>query len=515
MAVRRRRQQENDVEQSRQAAGNGHASGNGLAAPRVDTGGQPLRQPSPGAPRGAGRPVKIGIIGAGSAQFSLDIVGDLCLAAGFAGSQVTFMDIDEGRLLAIDRLARRYAAELGAELRFERTLDREAALREADFVVNTAAQSHAEEEAQRAVWEAHGYYRGVRIPDPNLGLMLAVARDVERLCPDAWLLQSGNPVFEGCTLMTRETGVKAIGLCHGFAGYRKVARILGLDPAEVAFEAPGVNHCIWMTQFRYKGEDAYPLLDAWIAAEAEAYWARPVAGFSDTHLSRAAIDLYRLVGLLPIGDTPRFGGSQYVSDWWRHTDLETKRRWYGDLGGFDSEIGWQAYLEKVGANLDRIARATADEATPVTEVLPPRVSGELIVPIIDALANDRAGVFQVNVPNRGALPGIADDVVVEVPALVSRGGVQPLRLDPLPRGLMNRVLLPKILEMEINLEIFQTGDVRVWFHQMMLDHRTRTPEQAVAAMRAVLDLPFNARLRERFGDPAEALALMAPAPVGA
>ena len=72
--------------------------------------------------------------------------------------------------------------------------------------------------------------------------------------------------------------------------------------------------------------DAYPLLDAWIRDEAEAYWANPVAGFSDTHLSRAAVDMYKMVGLLPIGDTPRFGGSQYVSDWWRHTDLETKRR---------------------------------------------------------------------------------------------------------------------------------------------------------------------------------------------
>jgi alpha-galactosidase len=499
------------VEQARRPA---TTTGNGTAPP--DTGGQRLAQPSPGAPTGAGRPVKIGIIGAGSAQFSLDIVGDLCLTPGFAGSQVTFMDIDEGRLRTIDRLARRYAAELGVDLRFVPTLDREAALREADFVINTAAQAHADEEAQRATWDAHGYYRGLRFPYANLELMLSVARDVERLCPDAWLLQSGNPVFEGCTLMTRETGAKVVGLCHGFVGYRKIVDVLGLDPAAVAFEAPGVNHCIWMTQFRYQGEDAYPLIDAWIEHEAEAYWARPVARFSDTQMSRAAVDMYRSFGLFPIGDTPRFGGSQWVSSWWYHTDLETKRRWYGNLGGFDSEIGWQGYLDKLEATLAGIARAAADEASPITEALPPRLSGELIVPMIDALANDRAGVFQVNVPNRGALPGIADDVVVEVPALVSKAGIQPLRLDPLPRGLFNRVLLPKIVEMETNLEIFQTGDARVWFHQVMLDHRTQDPEQAVAAMRAVLDLPFNARLRERFGDPAEVLSLMAqPEPVTA
>ena len=456
---------------------------------------------------GAGRPVKIGIIGAGSAQFSLDVVHDLCLTPGFAGSLITFMDIDEARLAAITTLARRFSEEMGVDLRFERTLEREAALADADFVLNTAAQAHADEERQRAVWDEHGYYRGVRVPYLNLDLMLSVARDVMRICPDAWLLQSGNPVFEGCTLMTRETGVKAVGLCHGFAAYHKIVRVLGLDLAEVSFEAPGVNHCIWMTGFRYRGEDAYPLLDAWIATEAAAYWAQPVGRFSDTQLSRAAIDMYRMFGLFPIGDTPRFGGSQFISSWWYHTDFETKRRWYGSLGGFDSEIGWQGYLDKMDANAAAIMHAAHDQSTPVTEAFPPRLSGELIVPVIDALANDRQGIFQVNVPNRGALPGIADDVVVEVPALVSRGGIQPLRLDPLPRRLLNRVLTPKILEMELNLEVYQTGDARAWFHQLMFDHRTRSPEQAITAMQAVLDLPFNAPLRERFGDLTEVLAL--------
>ena len=490
----------------------------GTAGPGANGAARPFVSPARTWQPGPGRPVKIGIIGAGSAQFSLDVVGDLCLTPGFAGSLVTFMDIDEERLAAIDRLARRYAVELGVDLRFERTLNREAALRDADFVVNTAAQSHADEEEQRAVWDRHGYDRGVRFPYFNLELMLSVARDVERVCPDAWLLQSGNPVFEGCTLMTRETGVKAIGLCHGFASYGQIARVLGLDVAGIAFEAPGVNHCVWMTQFRYRGEDAYPLLDAWIEHEAEAYWAKPVTRFSDTQLSRAAVDMYRMFGLFPIGDTPRFGGSQFISSWWYHTDLETKRRWYGSLGGFDSEIGWQGYLSKMEDNLAAIVRAANDGATPVTEALPPKLSGELIVPIMDALANDRVGIFQVNVPNRGAIPGIAADVVVEVPALVSRAGVQPLRLDPLPRRLLNRALVPKILEMELNLEVFQTGDPRAWFHQILLDHRTRDPEQAIAAMRAVLDLPFNARLRERFGDLSELMAFAAdeqPVPVSA
>ncbi|MGB3305591.1 MAG: hypothetical protein WBA63_05350 [Thermomicrobiales bacterium] len=451
--------------------------------------------------------VKIGIIGAGSAQFSLNVVRDLCLTRGLAGSHICFMDIDADRLAAIERLARRYADEVGADLQFTSTLEREVMLQDADFVVNTAAQPHGDEERQRATWEEHGYYRGVRLPYLNLELMLSVARDMERICPDAWLVQSGNPVFEGCTLMTRKTGVKVVGLCHGHYGYRKIAQTLGLDERDIAFEAPGVNHCIWMTQFRYRGEDAYSLLDEWIAERAADYWATPVTRFSDTQLSRAAVDMYRMFGLFPIGDTPRFGGSQYLSSWWYHRDLATKRRWYGELGGFDSEIGWSTYLSRMNENLARIQEAAADIEGKLTDAFPPAHSGEQIVPLMDALANDHQAIFQVNVPNHGALAGIPDDVVVEVPALAGRDGIKPIRTTPLPRRLMTQVITPKIIEMEMNLDTFLTGDPRVWFHQVLLDHRTRTPEQAIAAMQAVLDLPFNARLRERFGDLDRLMAL--------
>jgi alpha-galactosidase len=453
------------------------------------------------------KPVKIGIIGAGSAQFSLNVVRDLCLTPGLAGSLVCFMDINAERLEAIDRLARRYAGEVGSDLRFETTLDREVALREADFILNTAAQPHDDEEHQRSVWDSHGYYRGVRLPYLNLELMLSIARDMERICPDAWLVQSGNPVFEGCTLMTRETGVKVVGLCHGHYGYRKIARVLGLDDRYIAFEAPGVNHCIWMTQFRYRGEDAYPLIDEWLEQKSADHWSTPVTTFSDTQMSRAAVDMYQMFGLFPIGDTPRFGGSQYQSSWWYHSDLATKQRWYGELGGFDSEIGWSRYLAKMNENLARIEHAGANHHGKLTDNFPPEHSGEQIVPIMDALSNDHQGIFQVNVPNHGALPGIAHDVVVEVPALVGRDGIKPIRTTALPQRLMHRVLVPKILEMEMNLDIFLTGDPKAWFHQILLDHRTRSPEQAIEAMQAVLDLPFNLRLRERFGGLHELMAL--------
>ena len=94
--------------------------------------------------------VKIGIIGAGSAQFSLGLVKDICLTESLRGSHITFMDIDEGRLDIIHKLATRYAGQLGADLTFDATDDRKAALQDADFVVNTAYVLGHEVEAQHA-----------------------------------------------------------------------------------------------------------------------------------------------------------------------------------------------------------------------------------------------------------------------------------------------------------------------------------------------------------------------------
>jgi alpha-galactosidase len=298
--------------------------------------------------------------------------------------------------------------------------------------------------------------------------------------------------------MTRETGVKVVGLCHGFYGYRRLAEAIGVPPDEideVQWEAPGVNHWIYLTRFRHKGKDLYPLIDAWIETKAAAYWASFEGGFSDTQLSRAAIDHYRRVGLMPIGDAART-----FSEWYYHTDLETKRRWYGHLGGFDSEIGWAQYLERLQQRIDAIHRAASDPAARVTEVFPPQPTREIQVPIIDAIANDRPGIFQVNVPNRGAIENIADDVVVEGKALVDASGVKLLHVGRLPGKLMHLVLWPRIARAERELAAFYHGDRDLLVGCLLLDdHRTRSLEQAEAVVDAILALPWNRDLAERFG----------------
>jgi alpha-galactosidase len=448
-----------------------------------------------------GTAVRIGVIGAGSAVFSLGLVKDLCLTPGLADSEVVFMDINDERLEAVTALARRYAGEMGSGLRFVQTTDREAALRDSDFVINTAyATGHYLARRFRETTANHGYYYGgVDIGGfLDLRLMMSVARDMERICPDAWLIQSGNPVFEGCTLMTRETGLKICGLCHGHYGYLEICRQLGLDPARVTWQAPGLNHQIWLVHFLHDGEDAYPLLDEWIATRAEEYWRTHVAERThDTQMQRGTINLYRLYGLMPIGDTPRDR-----ANWWLHTDIETKKHWFGEpWGGPDTELARPYYVANLEKRMAEVARVAADPAARVVDLIGREKTREQQVPIIDALVNNNGGFFQVNVPNQGALAGVADDVVVEVPAWIDTAGIHPLRATPLPRKIMLEQILPRVLDMERELEAFKTGDRSMLLYNVLMSPQTRSYEQAVAVLNDLLALDGLTDLAEHYAGP--------------
>jgi alpha-galactosidase len=441
--------------------------------------------------------IKVSVIGAGSAQFSLGLVKDLCLTASLAGSQVCFMDIDLERLEMIHKLATRYAHELGADLRFARTTDREVALREADFVIDTAAvKSHHHQRAIRDLTAKHGYYYGgIRLGNfYQLRLMLEVARDMERICPDAWLIMSGNPVFEGCTLLTRETGIKVCGLCHGHYGVHEIAETIGLDPQRLTWQAPGLNHNIWLTHFIYDGKDAYPLIDEWIANKGEEYWRTHAANRThDIQMSRGAVHQYHLYGRFPIGDTVRRGG------WWYHTDLATKKHWFGEpWGGPDTELARPLFVQNLEQRLADMTRLTNDPKASLTETFGSEKTREQQVPIIDGLVNNNQGQFQVNIPNRGALAGVPDDVVVEVPAIVNQKGIQAIHVGALPPKIMLECILPEWLDMERDMLAFKTGDRSMLLWNALESHQTRSYDQAAAVLDELLAMEGHEDLAEHY-----------------
>ena len=394
------------------------------------------------------------------------------------------------------RLAIRYAEDLGASLSFQRSLDREEALQDASFVINTATVVRDEylKKRRREMTTKLGYYFDhTGMPDfYDLQLMLDVARDMERICPDAWMLQAGNPVFDGTTLMARETDVKVCGLCHGHYGYKGVARVLGLDPDKVTWQAPGLNHNIWLTHFYYEGQDAYPLLDDWVANKAQAFWDDLTRQGKEIpcQMSPAAIHQYKMYGLMPIGDTPRKGG------WWYHTDDATSLRWYGGpIGGKDTPQGRDRVLVGKEQKLAQMRQAAYDPRVRPVELFGRDKTHEQHVPIIDALTNDHEGQFQVNVLNHGALAGVPEDVAVEVPAIVNIKGIQPVAVGELPAKVMLEQIYPEWLRMEHELEALLSGDKSMLLWGILQSHQTRSYDQAVETLEALMGQEPNEAMR--------------------
>lgn len=437
--------------------------------------------------------IKISIIGAGSAVFSLNLVKDICLSEGFEGSIISLMDVDENRLEAVYSLARRYSELLGKKLKFERAAERKNAIEGSDFVINTTlCGGHQQQEKVREIGEKHGYYRGVDSQEWNfvsdyptftslgqLELALDIARDVKELAPDAWLLQTSNPLLEICTLIQQELPrINLVGLCDGFLGYLELARLFELDPAEIYYQMAGLNHCVWLTRLEAGGRDVYPLIDEWIEKRAEKFWETYAPRDTEPQLSRAAVDMYKVYGLFPVGCTTRNGTWKY------HLTLETKKYWFGPFGGMDSELSWPFYLEKLERELERIFRL-AHDPTNLLEEIPPVESMEPHVKLIDSLVNGTRRRLVVNIPN----PGIFQvDTVVELSASVDARGIHPdvVHLPPETMSAIKR----RLQLTRRSLEFFKKRDLDILLDVLLEDPRTKSEKQAVATLNEIFSLPF-------------------------
>jgi alpha-galactosidase len=448
------------------------------------------------------RMANITIIGAGSAAFSLALITDICATKSLWGSTLTLMDISRERADTVASLAERYRKESGVALRIVSTTDRKKALEGAEFVVCTVKIGGYDPlEAERAIAGEHGYYRGIgdRVSCyyggvgayHQLAFFLDLARDMESICPGAYLIETSNPVFEGATLLSRHTKIKVVGVCHGHFGYKRLAEALGLAPDEISAQVAGVNHCVWLTDFSHKGRDAYPLIDEWIEKRAARFWESEEYRTAEhpwmiEQVSPGAVDAYRLYGLFPIGDATRS-----ATPWWHHGTMNEKRRWYGRDGGFDSEIGWPTYLAWCRQKIAAIEELAREEGTSVLERHPLVPTGEQHIPIVDAISNGKEMILELNIPNNGAISGIADDVVVEIPALVSSRGIQGVHVGALPPRLMNNVILPRVLRMENILDAFVSGDRGTLVLMLMDDPRTRSFDQAKKLIDTLLSQPWN------------------------
>lgn len=451
--------------------------------------------------------VKICIIGAGSATFSINLVKDVCINKNFEGCTVTLMDIDDDRLNAVYGLCVRYREELGANINIEKTKDRIQAMQGADFVLNVALESGHERFKQCIdVGYKNGYKfggslhvmhdEGFFINFHQLCLMEEILVDMLKVAPEAYYILVANPVQAGVTYLKRKyKDAKIVGMCHGFNGVYRLTEAMGLEKKDVSFAISGVNHFIWLTSFRYKGKDAYPLLDKWIEehdgkiAEGEAY-----TKFSLTadEISRKAVDQYKKFGMFPIGDTPSPGGGAW--GWEYHTDKETEK--------FYQSEPYEWYQEMFRQNdefTQMLTNVVEDTSIKVSDVFSIDASAEPMIPLIEGLAFDTSNDVVVNIMNDGGyMKGLPTDYEVEVLAKVDKNGIHPVHNEGLPKPIMSHLLRDRIASVEMELAAFETRSKELLVDLVMMDPWTKSRAQAEKLVNDILDLPINKKMKEYY-----------------
>ncbi len=450
--------------------------------------------------------VKISIIGAGSAVFSINLIKDICINRNFDGSTVTLMDTNERRLTGIYNLCRRYIEEEGMNLNLEKTMDRRTALKDSDFVLHVALDyGHQRMKDGWKVAKELGYRFGGSMHIMHdeafwvnfyqIRLMESVYLDMQELCPDAWMLIVANPVQAGITYLARKyPGAKIIGMCHG--GYRALELFdaMGLDRSKCSFEVSGVNHFVFMNTFYYKGEDGFPLLDKWLAEGKN----MELLNTADMHewrkyskLGPKAVDIYRRFGVFPIGDTASPGGGAW--GWWYNTD-DAKEKYMDD-----PEKWWMAHFETSEEHLRDIWQSIEDPNTKVTEFFGTIAADEPMIPAIEALAFDVEQKVIVNIQNSGNfVPGIPTDYSCECWGLLNKSGVHGLPMTPQPKTVIAHALRDRVACVEAELAALETGDRNALVQLVLMDPWTRSLEQAENLVTAILDLPCNKEMKEYF-----------------
>lgn len=445
--------------------------------------------------------VKISVIGAGSAVFSLNLIKDLVLTPNLYGATLTLMDINAERLNAVYSLLKLFAEETNAKLIIEKTTNRKDALKDADFVVNTAlAAGH---DRLREGWSIAlnlGYRFGGSLHVMHdeafwinfyqFKLFESIVEDILNICPDAWYIQLSNPVLAGITYLGRKyPEARIVGLCHGYQAVYHLASVLHLEKEKISFSAPGLNHFIWLVELRYGGEDAFPILDTWIERDADAYWRKCPPSDS---AGPKAVDLYRRFDAFPLGDTCTPGGGSWP--WWYHVNDETERRWREDPRSW-----WEGYFSWLKARVDDLIIFARRPSSSVFEKFGCERSGEDIVQLIESIACDVPRVFQVNIMNKGNLVStIPPDFEVEVPALVDGKGIHGIQSSSLPKNILAYALRDRVAPVETELEAYENRDRGKLVELVMMDPWTRSQEQAEELVKKILDLPYHAEMKKHY-----------------
>lgn len=421
---------------------------------------------------------KLVLIGAGSVSFGTSMLRDLFAACeALTGSTVVLVDTDAGALQLMEAVAQRLNKTTGTPFTIQATTERRDALPGAEFVIISVAVRRNElwqrdfqiplKHGIKQVLGENGGPGGLFHAMRNIPLILDICRDIERLCPQALVLNFTNPEGRICLAANRYTALQFVGLCHGIGmAQTAIGYALELPPDEIDPKAGGLNHFSWILDLRHKstGADLYPAFKQAMAEKKIDQINQNGHSFG-IKLCHYLMDTF---GYWPLPSDDHVG--EYLAYAWEYCGLE----------GYNFERAEQHAIE----NRRQLHDWAGGEAT--LDNLLQHPSGERAVPIITGvLGNTHQYELAVNVPNDGFIPNLPAWAIVEVPATIDATGVHGIPIGPLPEPIaamcrLQATIIDRLVEAAVH------GDRRAALQALLLDPVVTSITQAETVLQEIL-----------------------------
>jgi alpha-galactosidase len=428
---------------------------------------------------------KVVLIGAGSVSFTRGLLADI-LKAGWTG-EIWLVDTNPEAARVAEGLARKMTP--GRGLAVHGTTDRREALPGATAVVCTVGVGG------RRGWEQDvfvprrfgifqpvgdsvmpgGTSRALRM----IPAMAGVAEDVLKLAPRALFFNYGNPMSAVCRGVAKATGAGVVGLCHGVLdSARHLAGLLGVPFDGFGYTGAGINHLTWLTRVGSEGADLMPRLVALARERASRKLAPEEFGLMEWGGDRVTLpqdqpftwELVAEHGAYPVP------GDRHITEFYPER-FGREGAYYGKTLGRDAYT-FEGVIAAGDAGYEEMKR-TALSPDPLPDGWLERSGGEheQVVEIIGAIRRDRRLVCSANLPNRGQVPNLPRDAVVETTCLVDGSGVRPVLQEPLPAAIAER-LARRLEWAEATVEAALEGSRERFVSALLLDGAVSSRETA-------------------------------------
>ena len=384
--------------------------------------------------------IKVVIIGAGSAIFAKNLLGDMILLSDIPLREIALVDIHPEKLHVMEQVIRKMVEQSHRQIEVTASTERKDVLPGADYVINAIgvggpdiykrdleiADRYGVKQVVGDIIGPAGIFRMLRA----YPAMFDTLKDMEKLCPNAYYFNYTNPMAGLCLALNQVSDIKIFGFCHSVQGTAgQIADYLGVKHDRLQYWAAGINHMAWYLQLKVDGADAYPKFKAMTdtlekmhdvsGKEHEYHWIN-----EDPKMKYPFSDAVRMTIMQHFGyfnsESP-YHMSEYTP-YFRKTDEDIQKYRVEDRWWLAHELGNDDYYDE----LKDLIHTGKDIPFSLTEEYAPRV--------IRAIETGIPFRANLNVMNTGLIPNLPLDCCVEVPCYCDSEGIHPCYVGPLPEG---------------------------------------------------------------------------------